>query len=202
MEVRVINSIVQILLSVIIPGLILAFVNKRLTNRGPRLVYYVSAATWFTNIQPQQQGGPQQNLHVVTIAIRNNGNAVAKRIDISHFQWPVHFQIVPFISHQVMNDPNNRPRVIRLDSLNPGETVWISYVFGALIDTNAFIEYVRSEEVMGTQTRMLLNPMVSPRLAKLLGLLILCGLIFIGIATWWLYPPIIEGIRALIRFPR
>ncbi len=196
------NSIIQILLSVVIPGLILGYVNKCLNSRGPRLLYFVSAATWFTNIQSQQQGGPQQNLHVVTIAIRNNGNAVARRIDISHFQWPVYFQIVPFISHQVINDQNNRPRVIRLDSLNPGETVWISYVFGVLIDTNAFIEYVRSEEVAGSQTRMLLNPVVSPRLVKVLGVLILCGLIFIGTAIWWLYPPAMEGVRELIKFPR
>ena len=121
-----ISSAVQILLSVVIPGLILAFVQKRLNARGPRLLYFVSAATWFTNIQPQQQGGQQQSLHVVTIAIRNNGNQVARRIDISHFQWPVHFQIVPFASHQVINDTAGRPKVIRLDSLNPGETVWIS----------------------------------------------------------------------------
>jgi len=197
-----ISSVIQVLLSVIIPGLILAFVQKRLNARGPRLLYFVSAATWFTNIPLQQQGGQQQSLHVITIAIRNNGNQVARRIDISHFQWPLHFQIVPFISHQVINDPSGRPRVIRLDSLNHSETVWISYVFGILIDTNAFIEYVRSEEVLGSQTRMLLNPIVSPRLAKFLGILVLCGLIFIGIAIWWLYPPIMDGIRWLIKFPR
>lgn len=196
------SSIIQILLSVIIPGLILAFVNNRLNSRGPRLLYYVSAATWFTNIQAQQQGGPQQQLHIVTIAIRNNGNAVARRIDISHFQWPLHFQIVPFISSQIINDSSGQPRVIRLDSLNPGEIVWISYVFNRIIDTNAFIEYIRSEEVMGSQTRMLLNPIVSPRLAILLTVLLLLGIIFIGIIVWWLYPPIVNGIQWFIKFPR
>ena len=50
-----INTIIQVLVSVIIPGLILAFVSKRLNRTGPRLLYYVSAATWFTNMQPQQQ---------------------------------------------------------------------------------------------------------------------------------------------------
>lgn len=197
-----VNTVFQILLSVMIPGIILALIQQKLANRGPRLLYYVSAATWFTNIQPQQQGGPQQSLHVVTIAIRNNGNQVARRIDISHFQWPMHFQIVPFIAHQVINDPSGRPRVIRLDSLNPGETVWISYVFNSIIDTNTFIEYVRSEEVIGTQTRMLLNPIMSPRLAKFLVGLVFCGIIFIGIAIWWLYPPIAGGLRLLIKFPR
>lgn len=196
------NTIIQVIVSVLIPGLVLAFVSKKLSQKGPRLVYYVSAATWFTNIQPQQAGGSPQALHIVTIAIRNNGNQVARMIDISHFHWPMHFQIVPFISHQIINDPASRPRVIRLDSLNPGEIVWISYVFNYLIDTNAFIEYVRSEEVMGNQTRMLLNPIVPPRLAKLLAILLLFGLIFIGVAIWWLYPPVVSCIQWLLKFPR
>lgn len=196
------NTIIQVVISVLVPGIILALLSKKLSHKGPKLVYYVSAASWFTNIQPAQSGGPQQQLHVVTIAIRNNGNEVAKSVDISHFRWPTHFQIVPFISHHIVNDPSGQQRVIRLDSLNPGETVWISYVFNYIVDTNAYIEYVRSEEVNGSQTRMLLNPIVSPRLAKVLFVLLVFGLIFIGLAIWWLYPPITSCIQWLLRFPR
>lgn len=196
------NTIIQVVISVLVPGIILALLSKRLSQKGPKLVYYISAATWFSNIQPAQPGGQQQQLHVVTIAIRNNGNAVAKKIDISHFQWPFHFQIVPFISNSVINDSSNRPRVIRLDSLNPSETVWISYVFNFIVDTNAFIEYVRSEEVNGSQTRVLLNPIVSPRLVKVLLVLLVFGLIFIGLAIWWLYLPISSCIQWLLKFPR
>jgi hypothetical protein len=197
-----VNTIIQAVVSVLVPGIILALLTKKLSQKGPKLVYYVSAATWFTNIQPAQPNGQQQQLHVVTIAIRNNGNEVAKSVDISHFRWPMHFQIVPFISNHIINDSSGQPRVIRLDSLNPGETVWISYVFNSLVDTDVFIEYVRSEEVKGSQTRMLLNPMFSPRLAKILVVLFIFGLIFIGLAIWWLYPPIASGIQWLLKFPR
>lgn len=194
------SNIIQIILSVIIPGLILAFIQRRIDRKGPRLVYYVSAATWFTDIFPQQQA-PRRDLHVITIAIRNNGNQVARNIDISHFRWPMHFQVVPFITHQIMPDPTN-PRVIRLISLNPGETIWISYLFDQIINPDNFIEYVRSEEVMANRTYMILNPIFPTRLIKLLWALIMLGLIFVGITIWWLYPPISHTIIWLVSFPR
>jgi hypothetical protein len=195
-----IDSVVQILLSVLIPGLILLFIEKRTNQRGPRLVYYISAMTWFTNIFPQPNT-PQRDLHVVTIAIRNNGNEVARNIDISHFRWPWHFQIVPFMTHSILPD-QVKPRIIRISSLNPKETIWISYLFDSLIDINSFIEYVRSEEVIAIRTNMILNQVFSPRITKMLGVLLICGLIFVGIVIWWLYPPVAEGLKLLIKFPR
>jgi hypothetical protein len=195
-----INSIFQVLLSVIIPGLILVLIEKRINRRGPRLVYYVSAATWFTNLFPEPNT-PRKDLHVVTIAIRNNGNEVARNIDISHFRWPLYFQIVPFIPQAVLPDAAN-PRIIRLTSLNPNETIWISYLFDSLIDTNSFIEYVRSEEMVASRTNMILNPIFPPRLAKFLGILLIFGLVFIGISIWWLYPPITQCVNWIIKFPR
>lgn len=195
-----INNILQILLSVIIPGLILVLIEKRINRRGPRLVYYVSAATWFTNLFPQPNT-PPRDLHAVTIAIRNNGNEVARNVDISHFRWPWHFQIVPFITHEILPDVTN-PRIIRLASLNPNEIIWISYLFSTLIDTKSFIEYVRSEEMVASRTDMILNPIFPPRLAKSLGILLIFGLIFIGIAIWWIYPPATQCIKWIIKFPR
>lgn len=195
-----INNIIQIILSVVVPGLILAFIQRRINQRGPRLVYYVSAATWFTDIFPQQQGS-NRDLHVITIAIRNNGNQVARNIDISHFRWPMHFQVVPFVAHQVLPDLTN-PRVIRLISLNPGETIWISYLFAQIINPDNFIEYVRSEEVMANRTFMILNPIFPQRVIKLLWLLIILGLIFVGVIIWWFYPPFVSAVSWIIKFPR
>lgn len=198
-----ISTIIQTILSVIIPGLILAYLTKRLNQQGPKLVYYVSAATWFTNIFPQPQT-PPRNLHVITIAIRNNGNQVAKNVDISHL-WPsLHFQVVPFIQHEIVKNPSgaNIPWVLRLASLNPGETTWISYLFDGIVNQETFIEYVRSEEVLANRTNMILNPIFPASLNKFLAVLLILGIIFIGFIIWWAYPPLAHTVQWLISYPR
>jgi hypothetical protein len=191
--------IMKFLVSALIPGIILAYINKKIGSRGPKLVYYVSAATYFPRIVTPPSA-PPQDMHVITIAIRNNGNVVAKNVDICHLIWPLHFQIAPFIVNQII--PIENPKIIRISSINPGETVWISYLFDIFVAPDVFIEYVRSEEVMGTRTNMLLNPVVPLNTIKLFNLLLIFGLFFIGVSVWWLYPPISIALQWIINYQR
>jgi len=196
------NLIFQSVLTIVIPGIILAIIERKINKKGPNLLYYVSAATWFTNIAPQQAGGQAQNLHIITIAIRNSGTQVAKKIDISHFLLPLHFQVVPYLVSDTVPPNSTSPKVIKLNSLNPGEIVWISYVFNQIVNPDTFIEYVRSEEVRGTRSNMILNPVLSPNFLRFLWVLLILGIIFIGVLIWWLYPPLIQCIKWIISFPR
>jgi len=204
-----IDQIIQVILTVLIPGIILAYLKQKMDIHGPKLVYYINAANWFTGIdtrpleqQRANQALPPLNIHAITIAIKNNGNQVAKNVDISLFQWPNHFQVVPYISYEILPLDQEPKRIIRLKSLNPGETVWVSFLFTSIVNENTFIEYVRSEEVVGMRTNMILNQVFPIHLTWLVAILMILGLVFIGFIIWWFYPPAVFFIKALISFPR
>ena len=195
------ESVIKILLSVIIPGLILAFINRKLNYRGPRLVYYVSSAANFTNIFPNSPN-PLVNLNVLTITIRNNGNDTARNVDISHVVWPWHFQVIPFIPHTIIQGPDGRPRIIRLANLGPGESVSVAYLYNIVVFPDLMYEYVRSEETIARRIPVILNQVYPLWFTKLLAILLALGLICIGIFIWWLYPPIAHFVKWIINFPR
>lgn len=205
----------QSVLSVVIPGVILAVIKRQLDWRGPRLVYYISGVLSQRIPVPAQSApaspqavGVQQtqpvSLNAYTLTIRNTGNTPARNIDISHPIWPLHHQVSPLLQYNIVPFEGQGPRLIRIHSLGPKESVSISYVYGAIQATRAedILEYVRSEDGPAQQIGVILNQVYPKWFHQLVLLLCSLGLIFIGVIIWWLFPPLLQGIQWLVNFPR
>ncbi len=205
--------ILKSLLAVLAPAIIVELIRREINHQGPKLVYYLSEIT--THAIPQSQLSqttqsappniaiPQTlflNSYVLTI--RNNGNVAAHNIEISHPQWPHHFEIRPFVRHEVVQGPNQQNRWIRIPSLAPKETISISYLFGPVANWANLLEYVRSEEGVASKLDMNLNRIFPMWFNWMVLGFCFLGLIFLGVIIWWLYPPTIHFIELLIKFPR
>lgn len=208
-------TIIKGLIAFLVPYIILELIRRELNHKGPKLVYYLSQITTHAipNTQSQQAsqgpvpGGaaaPVQTiwLNSYVLTIRNNGNTAAHGIEISHPQWPEHFEIRPLVRHEIVLGPAGQKRWIRIPALAPNETVSISYLFGIVHNWNDLLEYVRSEEGVATKLEMNLNR-VFPAWVNLSFLIFaILGLVFLGVIIWWLYPPLAHFLHVLIKYPR
>ena len=206
--------VIKSLLTFLIPYIILELIRREINYKGPKLVYYLSQITTHALPAPQQNQAavdetstpavvPQTiwiNSYVLTI--RNNGNVAAHNIEISHPQWPHHFEMRPLVRHETMTGPNGQKRWIHIPSLAPKETVSISYLFGPVQNWADLLEYVRSEEGVATKLEMNLNRVFPTWLNWMLLIFSILGLIFLGVIIWWLYPPVVNLIELLIKYPR
>lgn len=203
--------LVKGLISFLIPYVILELIRREINKTGPRLVYYVSQITTHAiPSQPQNSTPSGANfpapqtvwLNSYVLTIQNNGNVASHDIEISHPQWPHHFEIRPAIRHEIVNGPNGIPRWIHIPSIAPKEMVSISYLFGPVQNWADLLEYVRSEEGVATKLEMNLNRVFPMWVNWLLILFTLLGLVFLGIIIWWLYPPFVHFIQTLASYPR
>ncbi len=204
--------VVKGLFAVLVPSIIVELIRREINHQGPRLVYYLSEITTHAipqNPPPQaiqsssSPSTPQTiflNSYVLTV--RNNGNIAAHNIEISHPQWPHHFEIRPFVRHEVVQGPNGQSRWIQIPSLAPKETISISYLFGPVANWANLLEYVRSEEGVASKLDMNLNRVFPMWFNGMVWGFCFLGLIFLGVIIWWLYPPIVHFIGVLINFPR
>ena len=206
--------VIKGLLAFLIPYIILELIRREINYKGPKLVYYLSQITTHAVPVPQQAQSPSVTgnspapsvqtfwLNSYVLTIRNNGNVAAHEIEISHPQWPHHFEIRPLIRHEIGVRPNGQRRWIRIPSLAPKETVSISYLFGPVQNWADLLEYVRSEEGIATKLEMNLNRVFPMWLNWTFLFFSILGLIFLGVIIWWLYPPLTYLLERVIKFPR
>lgn len=206
--------IIQGLFAFLIPYIILELIRREINYKGPKLVYYLSQITTHAIPAPQpaqpttEQGMPPARpiqtiwLNSYVLTIRNNGNVAAHAIEISHPQWPHHFEIRPLVRHEIVEGPSGQRRWIRIPSLAPKETASISYLFGPVQNWADLLEYVRSEEGVAAKLEMNLNRVFPVWLNWMFLIFSVLGLIFLGVIIWWLYPPLVHFLEFVIKFPR
>ena len=206
-------SILQWLISIIIPVIITEFIRREINHRGPKLVYYSSEIITHRIMMPRPATGDVQQqsvpstlqpiwLNSVVLTIRNNGNSTAKNIEVSHPQAPEHYQLTPAIQHTIEPSDDSRRMTIRIPSLGSRETVAISYLFGPVANWNDLLEYVRSEDGLAKKINVILNRVFPNSFNVMVLSFCLLGLVFLGVILWWLYPPVVYTINWLIHFPR
>jgi len=190
------EKIISILVSIIIPGIIIGWVKIKLDWKGSRLSYYVSNIADFIvkSSDPEKQ---DTKIYTHSINIKNNGNVSAEQVDVSHRLLPLDYHITPCLEHEILNN-----RVVRFKNISPGEIVTISYLYFSSLTPHQIHEYVRSKDGYARHVGMILNP-IYPRWFNILilGFMIL-GLIFLGMFIWWIMPVIIHGIKYVVNFPR
>lgn len=205
-------SIIQWVVTIIVPVVITELIRREINHRGPKLVYYSSQVITHRLVipRPPNPDNQQQNLQPAqpiwlnsfVMTLRNNGNSIARNIEISHPQAPQHFQLTPAIQHTVEKADDDRRMTIRIPSIGPKETVAISYLFGPVANWSDLLEYVRSEDGTAKKINVILNR-VFPRWFNVMVLgFCLLGLVFLGVIIWWLYPPMAQIMKWLIQYPR
>lgn len=204
--------VIKGLLAFLIPYVILELIRREINHKGPKLVYYLSPIT--THAVPSVQTPPSAAsnppvpapqtiwLNSYVLTIRNNGNVAAHDIEISHPQWPHHFEIRPLVRHETVPGPNGQRRWIRIPALAPKETVSISYLFGPVQNWGDLLEYVRSEEGVATKLEMNFTRVFPMWLNWIFLIFSVLGLVFLGVIIWWLYPPLAHFVEILIKYPR
>lgn len=196
------EAIISILVSVLIPGIILAIIQKRINSDGVKLNYYVSNASQF-NIPFTDEGGQQKfnNLYIHTLTFRNNGKLTAHDIDISHFIWPMYHQVSPFVPNEIISDPTtNFKKIIRFKTLGPGEAISISYIYPTPVLPYQCIEYVRSSEGPAALVPMILNRAFPNWFNMVVLILCLLGLVCIGLFVWKFMPIFLYASKWIINF--
>ncbi|MBF0594597.1 MAG: hypothetical protein HQL22_06485 [Candidatus Omnitrophica bacterium] len=206
------STIMQWLVSIVIPVIITEFIRRQINHRGPKLIYYSGEVITHRILPKVNQGDVQQSqnipapqpvwLNSLIITIRNNGNTAAKNVEVSHPQAPEHYQLAPAIQHTVVRSDDGRRMTIQIPSIAPKETVAISYLFGTIANWNDVLEYVRSDEGHAEKINVILNRVFSMWFNIMVLGFCLLGIVFLGVIIWWLYLPAVFGIKWLIHFPR
>lgn len=196
------ENIISIIFSVLIPGIILAIIQKKINSDGVKLNYYISSASQF-NIPFTDEGGNQKfnNLYIHTLTFRNNGNKTAHNIDISHFIWPLYHQVSPFVPNEIISDPTtNFKKIIRFQTLGPGEAVSISYIYPTPVLPYQCIEYVRSSEGPAALMPVILNRAFPNWFNTVVLILCFLGLVCIGLFVWRFMPILLYVLKWTISF--
>ena len=196
------GNIISILFSVLIPGIILAVIQRKLNKDGVKLNYYISNASQF-NIPSNDEQGRQifNNFYIHTLTLRNNGNATAHNVDVSHFIWPLFHQVSPFLPNEIIQDPTTHfNKILRFQNLGPGESVSISYIYTSPLLPHQCIEYVRSSEGLASLMPVMLNRIFPNWFNRVVLVLCFLGLICIGLFVWKTTPVVMYFIKWFINF--
>jgi hypothetical protein len=196
------ENIISILFSVLIPGIILAVIQRNINKDGVKLNYYISNASQFNVPFTDEQGNQKfNNFYIHTLTLRNNGNVTANNVDVSHFIWPLYHQVSPFLPNEIIADPATKfNKIIRFQNLGPGESVSISYIYTSPLLPHQCIEYVRSSEGLASLMPVMLNRVFPNWFNRVVLVLCFIGLICIGLIVWKAMPIVIYGIKWAINF--
>ena len=204
------QSILQWLVSFLIPAIIVELIRRTINQKGPKLIYYSSGVVSH-RIMPRLPQNPEQPavapvqpfwLNSVVLTLQNNGNLTAHNIEISHPQAPENVQLSPAIEHSVVYAQDSKRMTIKISSLAPKETVAISYLFGPIANWNDLLEYIRSDDGLAKKMNVNLLRVFPGWFNRLMLGFTFLGLVFLGIIIWWLYPPIVAAIQWLVKYPR
>lgn len=204
------HLILHWVLSFLIPVVIVELIRREINQKGPKLVYY-SSQVISHRIMPRAAANSEQPasapaqpfwLNSLILTITNNGNVVARNVEISHPQAPENFQLTPALEHSIVRSDDSGKMIIKIPSVGPKETVAISYLFGRVSNWNDLLEFIRSEDGVAQRIKMNFNRVFPMWFNWMVLAFCFLGLIFLGVIIWWFYPPVIYIAKWLFNFHR
>ncbi len=117
-----INQHASEILVAIITAIIIKVIDYLLAKRSKLFFFYTNAAQFHIPVPGQQ--GP--TAHTITLALWNNGRAVAEKVRIVHFRLPNHYQVWPPLA-TTTNVLQSGHVELQLPQILPNQIVFVSY---------------------------------------------------------------------------
>jgi hypothetical protein len=117
-----INRHASEILVAIITAVIIKVIDYLLAKRSKLFFFYTNAAQFHIPVPGQQ--GP--TAHTITLALWNNGRAVAEKVRIVHFRLPNHYQVWPPLA-TTTNVLQSGHIELQLPQILPNQIVFVSY---------------------------------------------------------------------------
>ncbi len=146
-----------------------SYLYFRLTQKKPKLIYYLSSLSDF-DVRTQTN---TVQIYTHSITIINNGNATAEKIEISHKFLPKDYKISPTMPHVIKGN------IIEIERLNAEQNVQISYLYFTPYTIDQIHDFVRSKECLAKIIPVTPAKIYPKWLRIILGTLIVIGAITI-----------------------
>ncbi|MFH0940540.1 MAG: hypothetical protein V1840_01645 [Candidatus Omnitrophota bacterium] len=175
-----------------------------LNEKKVKLIYYIHNISYFEitidSKQPTLDGSipVPQKIHLYShyIFIKNTGNLSAQNIEVKHAHLPKYLTVLP---SETVSEVDRENEIVRITQIRPKEEISISYLddYAYRID-DIFKTIVKSDAGYAKGVPVAISQIYSKRVIRLLGILVIFGILFVLYLLYFLMPYLINFVDNLL----
>lgn len=140
-----ISSHASEILVAVITAVIIKSIDYLLAKRSKMFFFFTNAAQFHIPIPNQPQNQPPVMAHTITLALWNNGRAVAEKVRIVHYRLPNLYQVWPPLATKATTLPSGHVE-LELPQILPNQIVYVSYLDFVPITADTLITQIEAKD--------------------------------------------------------